>query len=60
MSDSAERNDSAKGERAGVSGQAVIDAVERAIARLRYGAIRLSIHDGKVVQLEITERRRFS
>lgn len=37
-----------------------ISAVAEAIARLRYGAIGLTVHDGKVVQLEVTERRRFT
>ncbi len=35
-------------------------AVADAIARLRFGAIELTVHDGKVVQLDVTERRRFS
>lgn len=37
-----------------------LDAVAEAIARLRYGAIELTVHDGRVVQLEVTERQRFS
>ena len=37
-----------------------LDAVAGAIARLRYGAIELTVHDGRVVQLEVTERQRFS
>ncbi|MEC7954016.1 MAG: YezD family protein [Pseudomonadota bacterium] len=28
--------------------------------RLRFGVIQLTVHDGKLVQLEITEKRRFS
>ncbi|MBC2666205.1 YezD family protein [Novosphingobium flavum] len=39
---------------------AVIEAVTAAIGRLRYGAIELTVHDGRVVQLEVTERQRFS
>jgi hypothetical protein len=39
---------------------AAITAVKEAIARLRYGAIGLTVHDGRVVQLEITERQRFT
>lgn len=35
-------------------------AVAEAISRLRFGAIELTVHDGKVVQLDVTERRRFS
>jgi hypothetical protein len=60
MGDSRDRTDNGTDKRDCVSKTAVIDAVDRAISRLRYGVIHLSIHDGKVVQLEITERRRFS
>jgi hypothetical protein len=31
-----------------------ISAVAEAISRLRYGAIGLTVHDGRVVQLEVT------
>ncbi|WP_231636316.1 YezD family protein [Novosphingobium sp. RL4] len=27
---------------------------------MRYGVIQLTVHDGKLVQLDITERRRFA
>ncbi|HEY6869346.1 MAG TPA: YezD family protein [Novosphingobium sp.] len=37
-----------------------LEAVAAAIARLRYGAIGLTIHDGRVVQIEVTERQRFT
>jgi hypothetical protein len=33
---------------------------EKALRNLRYGRIVLTVHDGKVRQLEITERLRFS
>lgn len=35
-------------------------AVAEAIGRLKYGAIVLTLHDGKVVQMEVTERQRFT
>ena len=38
---------------------AALGAVAAAVARLRYGAIGLTVHDGRVVQLEVTERQRF-
>lgn len=44
---------------AGVSQRAALDQVADALNALRYGAIQLTIHDGKLVQLDITERRRF-
>lgn len=34
-------------------------ALREALERLRYGAIALTVHDGRVVQMEITEKRRF-
>jgi hypothetical protein len=37
-----------------------LEAVADAISRLRYGAIGLTIHDGRVVQIEVTERQRFT
>ena len=37
-----------------------LGAVTDAISRLRFGAIALTVHDGRVVQLEVTERQRFS
>ena len=37
-----------------------LEQVAQAIARLRYGAIGLTVHDGRVVQLEVTERQRFT
>jgi hypothetical protein len=38
----------------------VIEAVAGAIGRLSYGVVQLTVHDGKVVQLDVTERQRFS
>lgn len=35
-------------------------AVAKALEGMRYGAIHLIVHDGKAVQLEVTERRRFN
>jgi hypothetical protein len=39
---------------------AAIQSVAEALSRLRYGAIGLTVHDGRVVQLEVTERQRFT
>lgn len=33
-------------------------AVQEALAKLRYGAIQLTVHDGKVMQIDVTERKR--
>jgi len=35
-------------------------AVAHALSQLRYGAVHLTVHDGKVVQLDVTERQRFT
>lgn len=32
--------------------------VTEALARLRYGTIQLTVHDGKVLQIDVTEKRR--
>lgn len=37
-----------------------LKAVERALANLRFGAIQLILHEGRVVQIEVTERQRFT
>ena len=37
-----------------------LDAVAEALSRLSYGSIGLTVHDGRVVQLDVTERQRFS
>jgi hypothetical protein len=36
--------------------QAVLDA----LGRLKFGAIQLTVHEGKLVQVDVTERQRFS
>ena len=43
--------------RAGFS--ALSEAAE-AIERLQFGVVQLVVHDGRVVQLEVTERQRFA
>ena len=42
----------------GATGQ-VLDAVAAAVARLKFGIVQLTIHEGKVVQLDVTDRLRF-
>lgn len=37
-----------------------LSAIAEAIARLRFGAVVLTVHDGKLVQMDVTERQRFS
>jgi hypothetical protein len=40
--------------------QATLAAVSEALSKMRYGAVHLTVHDGKVVQLDVTERQRFT
>ena len=45
------------------SGDAISDPVSQItdiLARLRYGVIQLTVHDGRLTQLDVTERRRFT
>jgi len=39
---------------------ATLSAVAEALSSLRYGTVHLTVHDGKVVQLDVTERQRFT
>ncbi len=34
--------------------------IAAALGRIRFGAIQLTVHEGKVTQVDVTERRRFS
>lgn len=40
--------------------ETIAAAVTEALSRLRYGAVHLTVHDGRVVQLDVTERQRFT
>jgi hypothetical protein len=37
-----------------------IQSVLAALSQLRFGAIQLTVHEGKLVQVDITERKRFA
>jgi hypothetical protein len=37
-----------------------VRAVLDALAKLRFGAIQLTVHEGKLVQVDVTERKRFT
>lgn len=39
---------------------AALEVVSKALARLRFGAINLVVHDGKVVQIDVTEKKRLN
>ena len=37
-----------------------IDAVRNALEKMQFGSITLTIHESRVVQLDVTEKRRFA
>jgi hypothetical protein len=37
-----------------------LGTIAEALKRIRYGVIQLTVHDGKVMQLDVTERSRFN
>jgi hypothetical protein len=37
----------------------VLTAVAEAVERLRFGVVQLTVHDSRVVQLDVTDRQRF-
>ena len=37
-----------------------LQAVADALQQMRYGVIQLTVHDGKLMQIDVTERRRFA
>ncbi len=39
--------------------QPVLEKLVEALALMRYGELRLTVHDGRVVQLETSEKIRF-
>ncbi|MBL0923963.1 MAG: YezD family protein [Sphingomonadaceae bacterium] len=47
-------------EASGASFSEPIRAVLDALAKLRFGAIQLTVHEGKLVQVDVTERKRFT
>lgn len=40
--------------------QPALAHVVEALGRLRFGDIRLTVHEGRLVQVDVTERTRFS
>lgn len=52
-----------RNEKGSAKGPALPEAlavVSEALGRLRYGAIQLTVHDGKVMQIDVTERKRLT
>lgn len=39
---------------------AALEVVSEALAGLRFGAINVVVHDGKVVQIDVTEKKRLN
>lgn len=36
-----------------------MEIIRESLARIRFGAIQLTVHEGKLVQVDVTEKRRF-
>ncbi|MDR7102896.1 YezD family protein [Croceicoccus sp. BE223] len=53
----ADRNDKTSAHSLGAE---QIDAIVEALSHLRFGVIQLTVHDGRLMQLDVTERRRFA
>lgn len=49
-----------KGSAKGTLVPEALAAVSEALSRLRFGAIQITVHDGKVMQIDITERKRLA
>lgn len=37
-----------------------LSAIREYLARLRFGSIEITVHDGRIVQLDVTEKRRLA
>lgn len=37
-----------------------LDAIRQALEGMRFGAITITVHDARIVQLDVTEKRRFA
>lgn len=44
---------------AGADHERAIAALREALSRIRFGTIALTVHDGRVVQIETSEKHRF-
>jgi len=36
-----------------------LEILRQALAKIRFGAIQLTVHEGKLVQMDVTEKHRF-
>ena len=43
-----------------MSTDTVIQELKKAIEALKYGMVTIKVHNGKITQVEITEKRRFN
>ncbi len=51
--------DVAETDDSGAAAKAPLQLVIDALSRLKYGAIQLTVHEGRLVQVDVTERSRF-
>ena len=40
--------------------QNALNVVSEALSRLRYGTIQLTVHDGRIMQIDVTEKKRLT
>ena len=38
----------------------LLQHISQVLEQLRYGVVQLTVHDGRVMQVDVTERRRFN
>jgi hypothetical protein len=60
MATSEPRRPADPGPASDVADHPALASVAEALGRMRYGAIQLIVHDGRLVQVEVTERQRFA
>ncbi len=41
-------------------GEATLALIQETLGRLRFGEVRLTVHDGRLVQIDVTERTRLT
>jgi hypothetical protein len=54
-----EGTDDRSGTRKGTTETDPLRLISEALVNLRFGGIQLTVHEGKLVQMEVTEKRRF-
>jgi len=48
-----------KKDRKSIINDAIIKEISEAVGSLDYGTVTIKVHDAKIIQIEVTERKRF-